>query len=117
MTNVYVEQFRRLNLQKNRNQWPAETNHCAPYKPLLLLAVIDLIAEQRIPHNLIEITPELGELFASYWSLVRPVMPPERRMRDLALPFYHLQRCGNSESLDIGNMYSKTFFVVSGRAS
>lgn len=75
MTNVYVEQFRRLNLQKNRNQWPAETNHCAPYKPLLLLAVIDLISEQRITNNLIELIPE-------------------RRMGDLTLPFYHLQNDG-----------------------
>lgn len=91
---MYIEQYSRLNLQKNRNQWPDETNHCAPYKPILLLAVIDLIAEEKITENLIEITPELGELFASYWSLIRPVMPPERRMGDLALPFYHLRSDG-----------------------
>ena len=91
---MYTEQFSRLNLQKNSKQWPAETGHCAPYKPILLLAVIDLIAEGEITDNLIEITPELGELFASYWSLIRPVMPPERRMGDLALPFYHLRSDG-----------------------
>lgn len=90
----YSKAFGSLNLQKNRNQWSAETNHCAPYMPILLLAVIDLIAEEKITSNLIEITPELGELFASYWSLIRPVMPPERRMGDLALPFYHLRSDG-----------------------
>jgi putative restriction endonuclease len=90
----YRGQFTRLNLQKNRQQWPAETNHCAPYKPILLLAVIDLIAEGHIRDNPIEIIPELGELFASYWSLIRLIMPPERRMGDLALPFYHLRNDG-----------------------
>jgi putative restriction endonuclease len=90
----YSRSFCSLNLQKNSKQWPAETGHCAPYKPILLLAVIDLIAEGEITDNLIKITPELGELFASYWSLIRPVMPPERRMGDLALPFYHLRSDG-----------------------
>jgi hypothetical protein len=61
----YRGQFTRLNLQKNRQHWPAETNHCAPYKPILLLAVIDLIAEGHIRDNLIEITPELMDEFIS----------------------------------------------------
>ena len=90
----YSRAFGSLKLEKNRNQWPAENSHCAPYKPILLMAVIDLIAEGKITSNFIEITPELGELFASYWSLIRPVMPPERRMGDLVLPFYHLRSDG-----------------------
>jgi putative restriction endonuclease len=56
----------------------------------LLLVVLDLFAQGRISSNLIEITPELGELFAGYWS---KVMPPERRGNP-ALPFFHLRSSG-----------------------
>jgi putative restriction endonuclease len=90
----YPNQLTLLNLQKNSNQWPKETKHCAPYKPILLLVVFDLIAENTISNNLIELTPQLGDLFSSYWSLIRPVMPPERSLGNIALPFYHLRNDG-----------------------
>lgn len=52
--------------------------------------MLDLFAQARLTTNLIEITPELGELFATYWT---KVMPPERR-GNLALPFFHLRSSG-----------------------
>jgi putative restriction endonuclease len=51
---------------------------------------MDLFAQGSITVNLIEITPELGELFTLYWARV---MPPDQR-GNLALPFFHLQSDG-----------------------
>ena len=85
----YIQKFSRLRTDRTGG-WGAATQGQAPHKPLLLLAVIDLFAQERITANLIEITPELGELFAAYWS---KVMPPERR-GNLTLPFFHLRSSG-----------------------
>lgn len=41
-----------------------------PNKPLLLLAVLDLFAQGSIAGDLVELTPELGEMFAGSWSRV-----------------------------------------------
>jgi len=51
---------------------------------------MDLFAEGSITTNLIELTPDLGELFTLYWARV---MPPDQR-GNLALPFFHLQSDG-----------------------
>jgi len=92
--NESIHYITNLKLQKNSKQWSQATNYCAPYKPILLLAVFDLIAEGAITNNQVELTPQLGELFSSYWSLIRPVMPPERSLGNIALPFYHLRNDG-----------------------
>lgn len=85
----YLRHFTHLRTDRTGG-WTATTRGQAPHKPLLLLAVMDLFAEGRIVANLIEVNPELGELFAAYW---RRVMPPERR-GNLALPFFHLRSSG-----------------------
>ena len=85
----YIQQFSRLRTDRTGG-WTAATQGQAPHKPILLLSVMDLFAQGRITSNLIEITSELGELFATYWS---KVMPPERR-GNLALPFFHLRSSG-----------------------
>jgi putative restriction endonuclease len=56
----------------------------------LLLAVLDLFARDGISSNLIDLSPDLGELFTLYWS---KVMPPDQR-GTLTLPFFHLRRDG-----------------------
>jgi putative restriction endonuclease len=86
----YLESFARLRSDHSRSRWPATTYYRAPHKPLLLLAVMDLIAERSTSANLIEVTPDLGELFTLYWSRV---MPPDQR-GNLALPFFHLKSDG-----------------------
>lgn len=87
MSTDYVQKFAKLKTDKSQTRWTAETNYRAPHKPLLLLSVMDLIAEGTINSNLIELTAELGEIFTLYWS---QVMPPDQR-GNLALPFFHLE--------------------------
>ena len=87
---AYIHQFAHLGVNKNRKTWTAVTTHRAPHKPLLLLSVLDLFEQGSITTNLIELTPELGELFALYWHQVRP--PSQRGM--LTYPFYYLQSEG-----------------------
>jgi putative restriction endonuclease len=92
MTNAklsdYLHQFSHLRTDRTGG-WTAATQGQAPHKPILLLSVLDLFAQGRISINLIEITPELGELFAAYWLKVLP-----DRRGNLALPFFHLRSGG-----------------------
>jgi putative restriction endonuclease len=87
---TYTHKFAHLGVNKNRKTWTAVTTHRAPHKPLLLLAVFDLFEQGSIHANLIELTPELGELFTLYWHKVRP--PSQRGI--LAYPFYYLKNDG-----------------------
>jgi putative restriction endonuclease len=84
----YLHQYTHLHTDRS-HRWDARTCNQAPHKPILLLAVLDLFAQGRITNNLIEITPELGELFAAYWSKVLP-----DRRGNLTLPFFHLKSSG-----------------------
>jgi len=86
----YLDRFSHLHTDKNRTRWTAVTTHRAPHKPLLLLAVLDLLAQGSLTTNLIELTPELADLFATYWHTVRP--PSQRG--NLTYPFYYLQSDG-----------------------
>jgi putative restriction endonuclease len=87
----YVKSFQRLNTNKSRLVWDASTNYQAPHKPFLLLSMLDLLAEGSISDNLIELTPQLGELFAIYWSRVKP---RGRTRGNIATPFFHLRSEG-----------------------
>ncbi len=89
---IFQNNFAHLNTDKSAARWPDFTRHRAPHKPLLLLSVIDLFAQGSIPTNLIELTPELGELFTLYWSRVFP--PHTEKRGNIAMPFYHLQSDG-----------------------
>lgn len=59
----YIEKFSNLRTDKNRNRYPASTKHCAPHKPVLLLAVMDLIEQGAINNNFIEPTMNLVDTF------------------------------------------------------
>lgn len=63
----------------------------APHKPLLLLVVLDLIAEGRIADGVLHRDGSLAFRFGSYWTIVA-----ERRQArpDVRLPFYHLKTDG-----------------------
>ena len=87
MVESYIKRFAELRTDASPARWSAATRHRAPHKPLLLLAVIDLFAQGSITINLVELTPDLGELFTLYWARV---MPADRR-GNLALPFFHLK--------------------------
>jgi putative restriction endonuclease len=90
MLQSYLHRFTHLHTAANRVHWTADTRHKAPNKPLLLLAVLDQFAQGSVSGDLIELTPELGELFAGYWSRV---MPPHRH-GNIAMPFFHLRADG-----------------------
>jgi putative restriction endonuclease len=61
----------------------------SPYKPALLLAVLEGVEEQTIRDNRIEITPELITAFKAYCQLLSP--GPEYAASPFQLPFFHLQ--------------------------
>jgi putative restriction endonuclease len=58
----------------------------APHKPILLLAILELVRKGEIRSNRIAITPELVLEFKSIWSklVITPHIP------NFALPFYHM---------------------------
>jgi putative restriction endonuclease len=64
----------------------------SPYKPALLLAVLEGVGEQTIRGNRIEITPELIAAFKAYCQLLSP--GPEYATSPFQLPFFHLQSSG-----------------------
>ena len=64
----------------------------SPYKPALLLAVLEGVEEQAIRDNRIEITPELITAFKAYCQLLSP--GPEYAASPFQLPFFHLQSSG-----------------------
>ena len=82
----YVIIFTRLRRDPAKG-WPAATRGKSPYKPLLLLAVLDQFDQGQITHNLIELTPDLGNLFDLYCATV---LPPGMTC-NIAMPFFHMQ--------------------------
>ena len=57
-------------------------------KPLLLLAVLDLIAEKKINREFIEPSSELAETYAGYWQHVEPICSTT----DLTIPFFNMDQ-------------------------
>ena len=86
----YARRFARLRTNRNRKVWSEVTAHQAPYKPILLLCVLDLFDSGEISSNFFEISDDLVELFGKYSERVLPFIRPG----SLALPFFHLQGDG-----------------------
>jgi len=76
----YVQKMKRLRVDR--------AHGVAPHKPLLLLAVIELIGRGQIRDNKIPLSPDLAETFIKYWSKVTDRKP------NIALPFFHLKSDG-----------------------
>ena len=57
----------------------------APHKPILLLAVIEMIEEGLMRENQIPFSPELVEIFRRYWTRLT------HRSVNAVMPFFHLQ--------------------------
>lgn len=90
MLETYKKAFAKLRVDRVPERWGEATNGGAPYKALLLLSVMDLIAQGEINLPLVVLHADLIELFERYW---RAVMGTERK-GNLALPFYHLKSDG-----------------------
>ena len=67
----YAKKFSQLRSDHNA-KWPDASLGRSPYKPLLLLAVMDLLAQGDVTTNLIQLTPELGDIFHLYCNQVMP---------------------------------------------
>ena len=76
----YVQKMKRLRVDR--------AHGVAPHKPLLLLAVIELIERRQIRENKIPLFPDLAAAFMRYWSKVT------NRKPNIALPFFHLKSDG-----------------------
>lgn len=63
----------------------------APHKPLLLLAILDLIENGEIATPEVRLTPELAFRFLGYWEIVGA---RGRAVGRVELPFFHLQSDG-----------------------
>jgi putative restriction endonuclease len=104
----YARRFARLRTNRNRKVWSEVTAYQAPYKPILLLCVLDLFDSGEISSNFVEISDDLVELFGKYSERVLPFIRPG----SLALPFFHLQGDGfwhllpRHESASLGSQIS-----------
>jgi putative restriction endonuclease len=87
MVDHYLGVFARLETGILPDSRPEAINFRSPGKPLLLMAVLDLIARHRLNRNFIEITDELSGRFAGYLGR----LPTEIGSVRLAGPFIGLQ--------------------------
>jgi putative restriction endonuclease len=84
----YLRQFARLRRAPG-SAWNEATQNRAPHKPLLLMAVMDLVARGVITSSFIEVTGdlvELNDLFTGYWRRVVPIT----QKSSIAFPFSRL---------------------------
>jgi putative restriction endonuclease len=86
----YARLFANLNTSKNRRYWTDATKYQAPYKPFLLLSVIDLFEQGEIGANFIELSHDLVNVFSSYCEKVW-VFDGDSKIQQ---PFYYLRSEG-----------------------
>ncbi len=93
----YCNCFERLQVGNKKNGGKALN------QPILLLSIIDLIAKNRISHNIILISDELIDTFKLYWSILVGI---RFKSSDFALPFFHLKNAeGKFWQLEFSNRY------------
>jgi len=90
MLGKYTKLFSKLNTDKNRKRWTELTHYQAPHKPLLLISVMDLIAQGSITENFIEPSYELVDTFNNYWSSIMPI----GKTTSMAYPFFYMRSEG-----------------------
>lgn len=76
----YCKKFEKLNTNRHKSRGEA------PHKPILLLAVLELIAQGKFTQNQIELSPNLIAAFLKYWGR----LVTTDHQSTIALPFYHL---------------------------
>ena len=86
----YKQKLARLRRHPNSRFWDEATNYRAPHKPLLLLAVMDLVEQGSITQPFVEPSFELAERFIRYWQLLMPA----GSKCNMAYPFYRMQSEG-----------------------
>jgi len=86
MLDHYLQAFRRLRVDTNRRSWTEVTKFKSPYKPFLLMSVMDMVADGSITRNFIEPSLDLTETWLGYIAL----LPPLNRQASMAYPFFYL---------------------------
>jgi putative restriction endonuclease len=84
MLEYWIKKFKKLRVDR-ASKTPA------PHKPLLLLAILDLIENGEIVTPEVKLTPELAFRFLGYWEIVGA---RGRALGRVELPFFHLQSDG-----------------------
>jgi len=69
----FITKFSRLNTDRGKHRWSADTTHCASHKPFLLLSIMDLIDQGQITENSIEPSFELVDTWNGYWNAIMPI--------------------------------------------
>lgn len=80
-----IDEFTSLSTAKNSSEWEEKTHYRAPYKPILLLVILDLLEEGHVEQNFFEWNEELQNRFHSYLDKIYPDKTPKS-----FYPFYHL---------------------------
>ncbi|MFQ3636994.1 MAG: HNH endonuclease [Cyanobacteriota bacterium] len=78
--NYYIKRFTSLRIDKAHGQ--------APYQPLLLLSLIELVEQGLISENRFTISPEMISIFIKY----RDCLSTDSHRANPAQPFYHMSR-------------------------
>ena len=86
----YVNCFTKLRTDRSSYRGSVRTKEQAPHKALLLLSVIAQFEQEAITTNLISLTPDLNEIFRSYWSYVMDQSVGHK----IVYPFFHLRSEG-----------------------
>lgn len=87
---AYIKQFAKLSRAPGQ-VWTDSTKRKAPHKPILLLAVLDLVQRGVITTPFIDVTGdlvELNDLFNLYWRRIVPLS----QSSSIAFPFSRLDR-------------------------
>ncbi len=83
--NYYCECFNTLNVSNTKKKGEA------PYKPILILSILDLITQGKIGNNQILVSDDLIDTFKKYWSILSA---NSSYQGGLHYPFFHLQSDG-----------------------
>ena len=86
----YLEALANLRVDR-AGRWGAQTNHKAPHKALMLLAVIHLISQGNCDENLITFSDGLIGCYRALWHEALGSNPA---MAQIAMPFYRLSSDG-----------------------
>ncbi|MCP5303444.1 MAG: HNH endonuclease [Pseudomonadales bacterium] len=86
----YAKLISHLRTDAGKSKYPSSTRYRAPHKPFLLLTILDLFDQGVIAANFVPLSPDLADMFASYWQLLMP----SDRTGYLYMPFFHMKNDG-----------------------
>lgn len=90
MLEHYKKAFRKLRVDAVPGRYTEATNNRAPYKPFLLLSILDLVAQYQIKTNFIELDANLLDIFDLYCAKVIG----QEKENNPVLPFFHMKSEG-----------------------